>query len=111
VPAGIARQDRVENIDAGWRDVVALWDEYDGTIRGYLAARLFGNWISYYAQGLHAIVEYLQVALAVVRMEAVRHHAREATTSPWQTVIEALRSADLLLVHQLDAKVLARRLG
>ena len=70
-----------------------------GAVRGYLAARLFGNWVAYYGQGLHAIVEYLQVALAVVKMEAVRHHAPEAPSSPWQTVTEAIRSADLLLVH------------
>ena len=53
----------------------------------------------------------LQVALAVVKMEAVRHHASEAPSSTWQTVNEALRSADLLLVHLSDTKTLSRRLG
>ena len=95
-------------------------------VRGYLAARLFGNWVAYYGQGLHAIVEYLKVALALVKMkfvemeivktevvkvEAARHHARESPSSPWQTAKKALRSADLLLVHLSDPKTLASLLG
>jgi hypothetical protein len=111
VPASVPRPSPVSGCDAGWRDVLRFWSEYDGTVRGYLAARLFGNWVSYYGQGLHAVVEYLQVALAVVKMEAVRHLAREQSSSPWQTVIEALRSADLLLVHLSDPRALANRLS
>ena len=92
--------------------VVDDWPgEFDGVVRAYLAARLFGNWVAYYGQGLHAIVEYLQVALAVVKMEAFRQHASAAPSSPWQTVNEAIRNADLLLVHLADAKSLSRRLG
>lgn len=85
-------------------------------MRGYLAARLFGNWVAYYGRGLHAIVEYLRVALALVKMEAVRleaarHGARESPSSPWQIVHEALRNADLLLVHLWDIRALSPRLG
>jgi Fe-S-cluster containining protein len=111
VPEGLSTPPRVEGFAEGWQHVSPWWGEYDGAIRGYLAARLFGNWVAYYGQGLHAIVEYLQVALAVVKMEAVRHHASEAPTSTWQTVNEAIRSADLLLVHLADTKLLSRRLG
>jgi len=111
VPQGLPRPPLVDGFGAGWQGVSAWWDEFDGAVRGYLAARLFGNWVAYYGQGLHAIVEYLQVALAVVKMEAVRHHAREAPSSPWQTVTEAVRNADLLLVHLSDTKTLSRRLG
>ena len=78
-------------------------------LRAYLAARLFGNWVAYYGQGLHAIVEYLQVALAVVRMEAV-NAAAQTPSSPWQTVTAAIRNADLLLVHLSDPRRLARQL-
>ncbi len=90
--------------------VAAWWDEVDDAVRGYLAARLFGNWIAYHGQGLHTIVEYLQVALAVLKMEAVRHHAQESPSPPWQTVKEAVRSADLLLVHLADTRTLSRLL-
>ena len=85
--------------------------EFDSVVRVYLAARLFGNWVAYYGQGLHAIVEYLQVALAVVKMEAFRQRASAAPSPPWQTVNEAIRNADLLLVHLADVKALSRRLG
>ncbi len=111
VPEGLRCPPQVDGFAAGWQNVSPWWDEYDGVVRGYLAARLFGNWIAYYGQGLHAIVEYLQVALAVVKTEAVRHHAPEAPSSTWQTVNEAIRSADLLLVHLSDTRALSRRLG
>jgi hypothetical protein len=97
------------SIDEGFVGVIPR--EFDGVVRAYLAARLFGNWVAYHGQGLHAVVEYLQVALAVLKMEAARHRARVAPSSPWQTVIDAIRNADLLLVHLADAKTLSRLLG
>jgi Fe-S-cluster containining protein len=108
VPPGLPRPSVFE----GSVGFVDDWPgEFDGAVRVYLAARLFGNWVAYYGQGLHAIVEYLHVALAVVKMEAFRRHASAAPSSPWQTVNEAIRNADLLLVHLADARSLARRLG
>ena len=108
VPAGLPRPPVLEGFGGGdWR----ISGEFDGVVRAYLAARLFGNWVAYHGRGLHAIVEYLQVALAVVKMEAVRQHARAAPSSPWQIVNEAIRNADLLLVHLADVKALSRRLG
>ena len=125
VPPGLRCTPLVDDFPARRPDVPAWWGECDGAVRGYLAARLFGNWIAYYGQGLDTIVEYLQVALAVVKIEvakieavgieavgkeAVRHHARESPSSPWQTVKEAIRNADLLLVHLSDPKRLSRLL-
>lgn len=116
VPRGLPCPPLVERWRDEWASVSTWWGEFDSAVRGYLAARLFGNWVAYYGQGLHAIVEYLQVALALAKMEAVkmevaRHHARESPSTPWQTVIEALRSADLLLVHLSDTRALSSRLG
>jgi Fe-S-cluster containining protein len=112
VPLGLKCPSPVEDWLARWHRVpiATWWDEVDDAVRGYLAARLFGNWIAYHGQGLHTIVEYLQVALAVLKMEAVRHHAQESPTSPWQTAKEAVRNADLLLVHLADTRTLARLL-
>ena len=111
IPEDLSRPPAVDEFAARWEDISASWNETDGAIRSYLAARLFGNWVAYHGQGLHAIVEYLRVALALVKMEGVRHHARESPSSPWQTVTEAIRSADLLLVHLSDTKALSRLLG
>jgi len=110
VPRGLSFPLPLEDAGARWRVLSAWWGDFDGTVRAYLAARLFGNWVAYYGQGLHAVVDYLRVSLAVVKMEAVRHHARGSSTSPWQTVNEAVRNADLLLVHLADTKTLARSL-
>ena len=110
VPSGLACPSPVEDWRRRWHSGSACWDDVDDVVRGYLAARLFGNWIAYYGQGLHAIVEYLHVALAVMKMEFVRHLAQESSSPPWQSVKEAVRSADLLLVHLADPKVLSQLL-
>jgi len=107
VPRGLSFPLPLDDAGDRWRGLSAWWGDFDGTVRAYLAARLFGNWVAYYGQGLHAVVDYLRVTLAVVKMEAVRHHARGTSTSPWQTVNEAVRNADLLLVHLADTKTLA----
>jgi Fe-S-cluster containining protein len=126
IPLGLPRPPLVADYRARRPDVsgaqVPGWpDGIDRAVRGYLAARLFGNWVAYYGQGLHAIVEYLQVALALVKMHFVemevlrvgtaRDHARESPSSPWQNAKRALRSADLLLVHLADPKTLSSLLG
>ena len=87
----------------------AWWNGFDRPVRAYLAARLFGNWMAYHGPGLLAVVEYLRVALALVKADAARPRAG-ATSSPWQIVTEAVRNADLVLVHLCDLKLLARRL-
>jgi hypothetical protein len=110
VPSGLTCPSPVEDWLTRWHCGSACWGDVDDAVRGYLAARLFGNWIAYNGQGLHTIVEYLQVALAVLKMEAVRHHAHESASPPWPTVTEAVRSADLLLVHLADTRMLARLL-
>jgi hypothetical protein len=115
IPRGLPCPPLVDRWQDEWRAVSPWWGEADAAVRGYLAARLFGNWVAYYGQGLHAIVEYLRVALALVKMEAVRLEAapcdaRESPSSPWHIVNEALRSADHLLVHLSDIRALSRRL-
>jgi Fe-S-cluster containining protein len=97
-----------------WPPPSDLWSlpPVDHVVRNYLAARLFGNWIAYYGRGLGTVVEYLRICLAVLEMEVARHSACSPVSASWQSVIEpAVRSSDLLLVHLVDAKELARRLS
>jgi Fe-S-cluster containining protein len=110
VPAGLETPPPPTGFAEGWSSVSPWWPSADRAVRTYLAARLFGNWVAYHGQGLHAIVEYLRVSQSAVKVEAVRHHAG-AASSPWQTVIEAIRNADLLLVHLCDPNVLSRRIA
>jgi Fe-S-cluster containining protein len=102
------------DVERAWSEIATWWPRVDRTVRAYLAARVFGNWIAYHGRGLHAIVDYLRVCLSVLKLEAARQQARTASgdsASPWQTVTAALRNSDLLLVHLSDPKDLARRLG
>jgi hypothetical protein len=109
VPEGVAQSDvsRFERAAAAQPCLMTWWPQVDRVARAYLAARLFGNWIAYHGDGLHAVVEYLRIALAVLRLEAAALHT--ASSSPWQTVIEAARKSDQLLVHLADPSRLARR--
>jgi Fe-S-cluster containining protein len=110
IPDGLPHPGVRATFEADWRQIAPWWHQVDAVLRAYLAARLFGNWIAYYGQGLHVVVEYLQVALAVVKMEAAKD-AAHTPSSPCQTVTAAIRNADLLLVHLSDPKTLARLLA
>jgi Fe-S-cluster containining protein len=109
VPAGLAAPAIVADFASRWPVVSRWWRDYDASVRAYLAARLFGNWMAYYGQGLHAVVEYLRICLSVLKMEAVRHEA--ASTSPCQNLLRAVRASDLLMVHLSDVHDLARRMA
>jgi hypothetical protein len=112
VPAGLAHAPIFGEFRRTWPEVSNVFDAFDGTVRAYLAARAFGNWMAYHGRGLGAVVEYVQICLAVLRMEVTRHWACSSMSSSWQTAIEpAIRNADLLLVHQSDMKTLARLLA
>ena len=111
VPEGLARSASFAGFRAAWPEASTIVCDFDRSVRAYLAARLFGNWVAYHVRGLHAVVEYLRICLSVLKMEAARHSACSSVSTPWQTVIEpAIRNADLLLVHLSDMKSLARRL-
>jgi hypothetical protein len=112
VPRGLACPVVLEDYQRRWQLVSPWWGHVDRVVRTYLAARVFGNWIAYYGRGLHAIVEYLRICLSVLKMEAARRTTISSVSSrPWQTVLESVRNADLLLVHLSDTKDLARRLS
>ena len=115
VPQDLRPSDVDRDLERGWALVALSWPEVDRVVRSYLMARLFGNWIAYHGQGLHAIVAYLRVCRSVLKIETARAHARPASggtsSTLWQTVTEAIRESDLLLMHLSDPKDLARRLG
>jgi hypothetical protein len=110
IPAGTEIPAQLRHLADAPAAMPAWWADYDRPIRMYLASRLFGNWVAYQGAGLHAIVEYLSVALALVTADAARPRPG-AQTTPWQIVIEAVRNADLVLMHLADQRLLARRLG
>jgi hypothetical protein len=108
VPQGLRAAPVLDDFASRWPAVSEWWRDHERVVRKYLAARLFGNWIAYYGPGLHAIVEYLRISLSVLKMEAARRHV--TSTSPWPTLLEAVRAADLLMVHLVDTQSLVRLL-
>jgi Fe-S-cluster containining protein len=82
---------------------------FDGAVRRYLAAKLFANRIAYECRGLRTLVEWLRMCLATLRDEAAR--AAGGGASGGAVFIEAVRAADLALVHRTDTAALARGLA
>jgi Fe-S-cluster containining protein len=108
VPQGLAIAGDVADFDHGWREIARWWPDYQQPVKRYLAARLFGNWIAYYGFGLHTVVEYLRVCVSVVKYEAARIGA---AARPEEVLIEAIRAADLLLVHQVDLRAFVQEIN
>jgi hypothetical protein len=82
---------------------------FDGGVRRYLAAKLFANRMAYESPGLRTLVEWLRMCVATLRDEAVRASAGGAAGGA--VFIEAVRAADLALVHRTDTAALARGLA
>ena len=64
----------------------------DAPIQRWLAARLFGNWIAYQADGIAAIVRYLERCLDTLTAELAADN----------DLLEAIRRSDLRILHQTD---------
>jgi hypothetical protein len=90
---------------------IALPRDLDRALRRYLAAKLFGSWLAYQGRGLRTIVGSLYAALDVVRLEAARQCDKTGRPLDQALLVEAIRQADLLLVHKVSSRQLARRLS
>lgn len=84
------------------------WGNFDGAVRRYLAAKVFGNRLAYEGRGLRSIVEWLRMCLGRLRREAANAAAGGALNEP--LFLEAVRATDLALVHRTDTAALARSL-
>lgn len=83
-------------------------DWFDAGMKNYLGARLFANWIAYQGRGLRTVVEWLRTCAAAVGHELLRTAGRPPSQPDTRAFIEAVRSADLLLLHVLDSATFAR---
>jgi hypothetical protein len=112
VPAGIDTTpvpERLAAIDARW--VANAWPQFSRPLRHFVAAHAFGNWCAYHGMGLRTVARSLAVALAVVRVEAARLCAATERPLDEPLLVEAMRAADLLLVHLADPKALTAGLS
>jgi hypothetical protein len=86
------------------------WSRQAVVINRYLAAHAFASWMAYQGGGVRAFVRRLRLALAVLRAEVQSsYRTKHDLTNP--TLREAIRRADLLIVHHADQQDLASRLS
>lgn len=112
VPPGLMRPAAalaLEDIDRAF--VRPSWAEFRRPVSRYVAARGFASWLAYQGHGVRTIVFSMAAALAVLRMEAARQCATAGRTLNPALLLQALRAADLLLVHLAARDELARRLS
>jgi hypothetical protein len=102
----------IDLFDEKWeRHIGVRFDAFDRGMRHYLAARLFANWMAYQGRGLRSIVEWLRTCAAVVRHQLL-HRVLDAGSPPGvEDFIEAVRSADLLLLHVVDTAAFAQHVA
>ena len=107
VPGGLTKPAVPSNLEASWDDASAWWAAFSGGARRFVAAHLFGSWVPYHGSSLLTIVRVLKICLSVLRVEAARQSTITGAT-PETRFIEAVRAADLLLVHLADTPALVR---
>lgn len=100
----------VEGFEEAWAHAIggSNVEWFERGMKNYLAARLFGNWLAYQSQGLRSVVAWLRTCAAVVRHFLVRRVLGSGLPATRQDFIEAVRAADLLLLHVLDTESFAR---
>lgn len=81
---------------------------FDAATKNFLAARLFANWIAYQGRGLLSIVQWVRAAAALVRHHVLRCALDIGRAPGPEGFIEAVRMADLLLLHVIDTQAFAR---
>jgi hypothetical protein len=116
VPAGIAApllrpQDLLSLALADHRWVASSWPRFARAVRRYLASRAFATWTAYQGLGIRTIVRAIAWALGVLRVEAARQCAGSSRELNEDLLVEAVRAADLLLVHLASPQDLADRLS
>jgi hypothetical protein len=100
----------LDSFDDRWKECAARrLDWFNAAMKNYLGARLFANWIAYQGQGLRTIVEWLRTCAAVVGHELLRHARDAESILDTSAFIEAVRSADLILLHVLDSASFAKQ--
>jgi hypothetical protein len=93
------------------RYVAPSWSAHAGAAGRYLAAKAFGSWIAYQADAAVTLSRWLTLCHAVLRVECARACGDVDRPLDRDRLVQAIRQADLLLVHYADSLAIARTLG
>jgi hypothetical protein len=97
--------------DVDARHVGPVWSRHAGAVRRYLAAKAFGSWITYQADAAVSLAAWLALCHAVLRVECARACGDAGRPLDRDLLVQAIRQADLLLVHYVDSLAIATALG
>lgn len=112
VPSGLTRPtlpDHLDDVDASW--VAPHWDEQAALVLRFLAAKAFGSWTPYQSRGIRTHVAELFACAGVLRVECARICASQDKPLSQDTLLEAIRMTDWLLMHLADREGLMAWLG
>jgi len=86
------------------------WKAWTPVVGRYLAAKVFGSWLAYQGRGLRTVLAGAVAALAALRVEAARQCAAGGRRLDAALLKEAIRQADLLMLHLASRERLGERL-
>jgi hypothetical protein len=112
VPPGLrapAWPDAMEPADAAF--VAPAWDALAPLALRYVATKAFASWSAYQGRGVRTHIAELLVTAAVLRVECARACGRAQRRLDRDTLLEAVRASDLLLMHLVDRQVMMDALG
>jgi hypothetical protein len=108
VPEELRPQADENGLAAAFGELVApAWSQYHAPLRRYLAAKAFASWTAYQGRGVLSIVQGLEAALALVRVEASRQCRDASRLLDAELLREAIRASDFALNHLAVGEELA----
>lgn len=108
VPAPWSWAEAPIDLEDRWRTLVApQWPAFAPVVQRYRAAKVFASWAAYSGDGLAAVRRVAAIADAVLEVEAVRQCLAAGRSLDAELLKQAIRQADLLLVHYADGWVLS----
>ncbi|HEY8231909.1 MAG TPA: hypothetical protein VIJ10_04530 [Vicinamibacteria bacterium] len=87
------------------------WERLRRPVGRWLAAKAFASWIALQGDGVRTTALGLRVAHSVLRAEAAREAAATRAAPSKESLKQAVRRADLLLLHLVDPQALASDLS
>jgi hypothetical protein len=90
-----------------WSMAAPKWYFFSDALNRYAAAKAFASWSLYMGNGIEAAEQSARMAAAVLRVETARQCGWFGRELDRESLTEAIRQADLVLVHYADPRVLA----
>ncbi|MGE3491158.1 MAG: YkgJ family cysteine cluster protein [Vicinamibacterales bacterium] len=108
VPAPLAWPPAPDHLERTWTERVAPgWPMFAPVVARYRAAKVFASWATYLGDGPASVLRLADIAVAVLEVEVVRQCLEAGRPLDAWLLKQAIRQADLLLVHYADGRVLS----